>query len=144
MARNLRNAGVDFSRMRVFEIGTGWYPTFPFACYLAGARKITTCDLNPHLREDLTLACVEGLEKFLPVIAEAAGADPDAVAQRYHALPERTRGGEEHTAASGGVPHYHAPADGSSTALGARAGDGGICNIVPEPRPAAAANTTNR
>src|SRR3546814_8954741 len=40
MARHLRNAGVDFSRMRGFEIGTGWYPTFPFACYLAGARKI--------------------------------------------------------------------------------------------------------
>src|SRR3546814_5844919 len=54
MARHLRNAGVDFSRMRGFEIGTGWYPTFPCACYLAGARKITTCDLNPHLREDLT------------------------------------------------------------------------------------------
>src|SRR3546814_19886111 len=95
MARHLRNAGVDFSRMRGFESGTGWYPTFPFACYLAGARKITTCDLNPHLREDLTRACVEELEKFLPVIAEAAGADPDAVAQRYHALRERTRGGEE-------------------------------------------------
>src|SRR3546814_13825020 len=54
MARHLRNAGVDFSRMRGFEIGTGWYPTFPFACYLAGARQITTCDLNPHLREELT------------------------------------------------------------------------------------------
>src|SRR3546814_6631422 len=73
MARHLRNSGVDFSRMRGFEIGTGWYPTFPFACYLAGARKITTCDLNPHLREDLTRACVEELEKFLPVISEAAG-----------------------------------------------------------------------
>src|SRR3546814_1228670 len=117
MARHLRNAGVDFSRMRGFEIGTGWYPTFPFACYLAGARKITTCDLNPHLREDLTRACVEELEKFLPVIAEAAGADPDAVAQRYHALGERTRGGEEPTAASGGVVDYHAPAGAARTAL---------------------------
>src|SRR3546814_3170485 len=62
---------------------------------------------------------VEELEKFLPVIAEAAGADPDAVAQRYHALRERTRGGEEPTAASGGVIDYHAPADAASTPLGA-------------------------
>src|SRR3546814_18677112 len=62
MARHLRNAGVDFSRMRGFEIGTGWYPNFPFACYLAGARKITTCDLNPHLRADLKRASVEELE----------------------------------------------------------------------------------
>src|SRR3546814_3574264 len=61
---------------------------------------------------------VEELEKFLPVIAEAAGADPDAVAQRYHALRERPRGGEEPTAASGGVIDYHAPADAASTALG--------------------------
>ena len=73
MAGHLRNAGREFAGMRGFEIGTGWYPTFPFACYLAGAARITTYDLNPHLRADLTRACIETLEKFLPVIAEAGG-----------------------------------------------------------------------
>src|SRR3546814_8766522 len=76
---------------------------------------ITSCDPNPHLREDRTRAGGEELEKVLPVMAEAAGADPDAVAQRYHALRERTRGGEEPTAASGGVSDYHAQADAAST-----------------------------
>src|SRR3546814_15952681 len=130
--------------MRGFEIGTGWYPTFPFACYLAGARKITTCDLNPHLREDLTRACVEELEKFLPVIAEAAGADPDAVAQRYHALRERTRGGEEPTAASGGVIDYPAPAHAASTAPGDGEGDVVFSTSVLEHVAAAASHPMSR
>ncbi|NLG60026.1 MAG: class I SAM-dependent methyltransferase [Gammaproteobacteria bacterium] len=117
MARHLRNAGVDFSRMRGFEIGTGWYPTFPFACHLAGARKITTCDLNPHLRDDLTRACVEALGHFLPVIAEASGAEPGAVVQRYQALRARILDGAGLATASGGVIDYHAPADASRTTL---------------------------
>lgn len=117
MARHLRAAGVDFTRMRGFEIGTGWYPTFPFACYLAGARKVTTCDLNPHLRADLTRACVEELGKFLDVIAEAAGADHGAVEQRYHALRGRIGDGRDPAAASDGVIDYHAPADATRTAL---------------------------
>src|SRR3546814_3012623 len=117
-----------------FESVMCWYPPFSFACYRAGARKFTTCDLNPHLREDLARACVDELEKFLPVIAEAAGADPDAVAQRYHALRERTRGGEEPTAASGGVIDYHAPADAASTALGDGEVDVVFSNSVLEHR----------
>src|SRR3546814_18414385 len=87
---------------------------------------------------------VEELEKFLPVIAEAAGADPDAVAQRYHALRERTRGGEEPTAASGGVIAYHAPADAASPAPGDGEVDVVFSNSGPEHVPEAATDPTYR
>lgn len=117
MARHLRNAGVDFRGMRGFEIGTGWYPTFPLACYLAGARRIVTCDLNAHLRDDLTRAGVEQLGNFLPVIAEASGADLEGVRQRYESLRARSEAGADLAEATGGVVEYHAPADATRTTL---------------------------
>lgn len=117
MARHLRNAGVDFRGMRGFEIGTGWYPTFPLACYLAGARRIVTCDLNAHLRDDLTRAGVEQLGNFLPVIAEASGADLEDVRQRYESLRARSEAGAGLAEATGGVVDYHAPADATRTTL---------------------------
>lgn len=117
MARHLRNAGVDFRGMRGFEIGTGWYPTFPLACYLAGARRIVTCDLNAHLRDDLTRAGVEQLGNFLPVIAEASGADLEDVRQRYESLRARSEAGADLAEATGGVVEYHAPADATRTTL---------------------------
>ena len=33
MIGHLRSAGIAMDRTRFFEIGTGWYPTFPFALY---------------------------------------------------------------------------------------------------------------
>src|SRR3546814_746684 len=144
MARHLRNAGVDFSRMRGFAIGTGWYPTFPFACYLAGARKITTCALNPHLREDLTRACVGALETFLPATSAAADADPDAVAQRSTPPRAPTPAREEPSAASGGALDYHAPADAASTALGDGEVDVVFSNSVLEHVPEVAIDTMYR
>ncbi|MBP3985866.1 methyltransferase domain-containing protein [Pseudoxanthomonas helianthi] len=136
MAGHLRNAGREFAGMRGFEIGTGWYPTFPFACYLAGAARITTYDLNPHLRADLTRACVETLERFLPVIAEAGGANPEAVRQRYDALRERILAGDDLETASSGVIHYRAPADATKTTLGEGEVDVVFSNSVLEHVPA--------
>ncbi len=37
--------GADF-----FEVGTGWRLNTPIACWLCGARRILTMDLNPYLR----------------------------------------------------------------------------------------------
>src|SRR3546814_12756650 len=51
---------------------------------------------------------------------------------------ERTRGGEEPTAASGGVIDYHAPADAASTALGDGEVDVVFSNSVLEHVPEAA------
>src|SRR3546814_1107166 len=84
------------------------------------------------------------MEKLLAVSAEAAGEEPGGVAQRYHALRERTRGGEEPTAASGGVIDYHAPADAASTALGDGEVDVVFSNSVLEHVPEAAIDTMYR
>src|SRR3546814_19932839 len=69
---------------------------------------------------------------------------PCRSAQRYHALRERTRGGEEPTAASGGVIDYHAPADAASTALGDGEVDVVFSNSVLEHVPAAALDTMSK
>ncbi len=117
MAGHLRDAGVSFDGLRGFEIGTGWYPTFPLACYLAGAARIITCDLNTHLRADLTSRCVDGLEPFLARIADAAGTDPHEVRQRYRRLRNRLLAGDPLEAATDGVVHYRAPADATRSGL---------------------------
>ena len=46
MTDQLAGIGMPIAGKRFFEIGTGWYPTFPFACYLGGAARVTTVDLN--------------------------------------------------------------------------------------------------
>src|SRR3546814_1841253 len=63
MARHLRNAGVDFSRMRGFEIGTGWYPTFPLACYLAGRSEEHTSELQSLMRISYAVFCLKKKNK---------------------------------------------------------------------------------
>jgi len=75
MTRHLRNAGQSIDGACLVEIGTGWYPTFPLACYLAGARTVETFDLNRHLRPELTARCIALLADRLDCIASASGAD---------------------------------------------------------------------
>lgn len=117
MATHLRNAGLDFNGLRGFEIGSGWYPTFPIACYLAGFGRLTTYDLTRHMRADLTLACVEALESSLHTIAQAAGQPLDDVRLRYLQLRNRMLAGEDVQSASKGVIVYRAPADATDTDL---------------------------
>lgn len=117
MIRHLRNAGVAMERSHFFEIGTGWYPTFPFALYLAGARRVTTCDLTRHLRMELVHKAITELAGFLDVIAATSGADPLAVRDRYRHLQAAIQDSQDLTEITGGVIHYAAPADATHTAL---------------------------
>ncbi|GGD55934.1 methyltransferase domain-containing protein [Pseudoxanthomonas indica] len=117
MAHHLRNAGLVFRGLRGFEIGSGWYPTFPIACYLAGVERLITYDLTRHMRADLTLACVEALEGSLQTIADAAGTDLEGVQARYQQLRKRMQAGEDVQSASDGVIVYRAPADATRTDL---------------------------
>lgn len=132
MATHLRNAGLDFRGLRGFEIGSGWYPTFPIACYLAGFGRLITYDLTRHMRTDLTLACVEALEASLQTIADTAGVDVADVRARHLQLRNRMLAGEEIGAASGGVIVYRAPADATDTALPADSVDVVFSNSVLE------------
>ena len=117
MAEHLRNAGLLFDGLRAFEIGSGWYPTFPIACYLAGVSRLYTYDLTRHMRAELTLACVEGMEPALSTIAEVSGAPLDDVRARHLQLRNRLLAGQEIGPASGGVIVYRAPADATDTGL---------------------------
>ena len=117
MVRHLRDAHVAISSSHFFEIGTGWYPTFPFALYLAGARRITTYDLNRHLQDDLVRAAVEEFGGFLEAIAEDGGSDPADVEARYRTLAAAVETGADLGEASGGTIRYSAPADATSTSL---------------------------
>jgi len=118
MVRHLRDAGVVISSSHFFEIGTGWYPTFPFALYLAGARRITTYDLNRHLQGDLVRAAVKELGGFLKVIAEDSGSDLAEVQARYQMVATAVDAGADLSEATGGRIRYSAPADATATALG--------------------------
>lgn len=85
MTRHLRDAGRSLTGARLLEIGTGWYPTFPLACYLAGARQVSTFDLNRHLKPELTRACIALLGEHLPTIAAESG-EPLAEVERRYAI----------------------------------------------------------
>lgn len=117
MVRHLRDAQVTISGSHFFEIGTGWYPTFPFALYLAGARCITTCDLNRHLQDDLVRAAVQELGGFLKAIAEDGDAELADVEARYQQLAGAVEAGAGLGEASDGAIRYSAPADATASSL---------------------------
>ena len=70
MAGHLADAGIPIQGTRFVEMGTGWYPTFPFSLYLGGAARVDTIDLNRYLRPDLTRDMVRFLGGKLDTIAE--------------------------------------------------------------------------
>lgn len=132
MIAQLRSQGIDLRGAELLEIGTGWYPTFPFACHLAGAARVHTYDLNRHLRPDLVRLCATGFADVLPAIAEAAGAELDDVRARHAALlAAQGDGRDPETATAGGV-RYHAPADATTTGLPADSVDLVFSNSVLE------------
>lgn len=132
MARHLRDAGLPVAGTRFFELGTGWYPTFPFACLLGGAERVETFDLNAHLKPDLVRACAEGLAAHLAMIAEAAGVALPDVAARHARLLAHVNGEIDLGRASGGVVRYHAPADATCSGLADGAVDVVFSNSVLE------------
>ena len=117
MAGHLQAAGMPIPGRRLFEIGSGWYPTFPLACYLAGAARVTTVDLNRHLKPDLLRACVTRLGGKIELIATTCALDVDAVRARHAHLEAAIGRSLDLGAATGGVVAYLAPADATCTSL---------------------------
>ncbi len=117
MVGHLRTAGFKVAGTRFFEMGTGWYTTFPFCLYLAGARSVDTCDLNRHLDPELVKAMAKALERHLAMIAEETGSTRGEVDVRYKMLTKALDQGESVEGATGGVVRYRAPADASKTGL---------------------------
>jgi len=132
MAGHLRSVGVPVAGTRFLEMGTGWYPTFPFCLFLGGASSVITVDLNRYLKPELMLRMVEALVRFLPVIALAAGRSEREVAEAHQGLAAAVRRGASLEEATGGVVAYHAPSDASATGLPAASLDAVFSNSVLE------------
>jgi SAM-dependent methyltransferase len=132
MVDHLRAAGVEIPGSRLFEIGTGWYPTFPFMSYLAGARRVITVDLNTHLKPDLVRRCAESLAEYVPMIAAASGTALVEVERRQRQLVERLAGRIDLAQATDGVVAYEAPMDATRVDIGPNELDVVFSNSVLE------------
>ena len=132
MAGHLRVAGVPITGARLFEIGTGWYPTFPLACYLGGARQVVTVDLNRHIKPELVRECADNLGRHVELIAEACAVPVSDVVARQQTLVSRLADGNDVDAATLGVVQYQAPSDASRTTLKAAQIDCVFSNSVLE------------
>ncbi|HTJ47474.1 MAG TPA: class I SAM-dependent methyltransferase [Kofleriaceae bacterium] len=132
MIGHLRDAKIPIVGTRFLEMGTGWYPTFPFALFLGGAKSVDTLDLNPHLKPDRVLALVARLERHVGRIAEMSGRPVKEVASEQQELAAAIRRGAPLDEATGGVVRYRAPADASDTKLPAKSIDVVFSNSVLE------------
>lgn len=131
MIQQLQADGLRIEGARLMEIGTGWYPTLPLACHLAGAARVDTLDLNRMLKPDLVRQCVVALGEQLERIARVSGADPAAVEARYRKLAASTAF-DDPTALTDGVVRYRAPADATRPELPDHSVDAVFSNSVLE------------
>jgi Methyltransferase domain len=137
MLGHLRASGIAIAGTRYLEVGTGWYPTFPYCLYLLGAARVETFDLNRYLKPELVIAMVERVRGKLAMLADAGECEVDEVAQRYGKLSRQVAAGASLEDATEGVVRYHAPADASKTGLGESSVDVVFSNSVLEHVPAA-------
>ncbi len=131
---HMRTINMPIAGKRVFEIGTGWFPTLPLCYALAGAGSCVTVDLNPHLSSRLSFRLLRALGEHLDVIAGAAGCGRVEVENRYLHYT-RARDLPDLLARAG--IEYFAPADATQSGLPADSIDVVLSNSVLEHVPAA-------
>jgi cyclopropane fatty-acyl-phospholipid synthase-like methyltransferase len=117
MVMRLKEAGVTLTGSRLFEIGSGWYPTFPLACYLGGAARVATVDLNSHMRPELVRACATRMGQMLEMIGTAVQADMATIRARHARMLKAFERTADLTVATEGVVDYRAPMDATRTGL---------------------------
>jgi SAM-dependent methyltransferase len=116
MTKQLRTVGAEIPGATLMEVGSGWYPALPLACYLGGAARVYTCDLNRLLKPELMRLCVDALGDELPRIATACQEPLADVQARYRRLLA-AGGARDPAALSDGVIQYRAPADAADPGL---------------------------
>src|SRR6185312_16159963 len=89
MANQLREVGVPVAGARLFEIGSGWYPTFPLCCFLAGARRgVPVAEVRQRQQQlagalersaDLAVATAGVVDYRAPADAARTGLPPDRI-----------------------------------------------------------------
>jgi hypothetical protein len=137
MVEHLQRARVELPRATLMEMGSGWYPTFPTALYLAGAQQVKTVDVQRLMKPELTVQMVERLGMHVALIAKTANVDEREVAERHARLLAALKRGVEIEAATDGAIEYRAPSDASKTELPADSIDVVFSNSVLEHVPGA-------
>jgi SAM-dependent methyltransferase len=132
MMGHLRASNIKLADAALLEMGTGWYPTFPFCLYLAGARRVYTVDLNRYLRRELAIQLADRLAVHVALIAREARLPEADVRARQEALVAALRGEASLPAATGDVVQYRAPADAARMDLPADSLDVVFSNSVLE------------
>ncbi len=117
MMGHLDTASMPVAGSTFLEMGTGWYPTFPLCLYLAGAARVHTVDLNPHLKLDMLRLLADRLASHVPLIARESRRSVDDVAAQQRALVADLHAGKSLVEATDGVVDYRAPADAARTGL---------------------------
>src|SRR5262245_16702545 len=79
MMSHLRRAGVAVEGATLVEIGTGWYPTFPFCLYLAGAAHVYTFDLHYLMKDDMVHLLADRLAAHVALVAHESHRPDDEV-----------------------------------------------------------------
>ncbi len=116
MAKQLRTVGAEIPGAHLMEVGSGWYPALPLACYLGGAARVYTCDLNRLLKPDLMRFCIDVLGDELPRIATACQIPLADVQVRYRHLLAAADA-RDPAELSEGVIQYRAPADAADSGI---------------------------
>lgn len=125
----LREVEFSWQGATLVEIGTGWFPTFPFCFSLIGAGCVKTFDIERHIDSDLTFKIIAALGKHLEAIAGAAGVPLEDVRERYRRINEAKN--LEALLGAAGV-EYFAPADARDTHIPAGTVDLVYSNSVME------------
>jgi hypothetical protein len=60
--RRIQQQGQDPRGKVFFEVGTGRVPEVPLACWLMGAERTITVDVNPYIKSDLVLATLREID----------------------------------------------------------------------------------
>lgn len=126
---HMRALSLPLAGKRVFEIGTGWFPTLPMCYALAGAGSCVTVDLHRHMNERLTFRMLRALGAHLDQVAEAAGLERGEVRRRHDALLAARGLGDLLDRAR---IEYHAPSDATRTGLPGDSVDIVLSNSVLE------------
>lgn len=71
--KRIQKNGYTISDKIFFEIGTGRIPIVPIAYWLMGAKKTITIDLNPYLKKELAVECLEYLYQNTDAVLELFG-----------------------------------------------------------------------
>ncbi|HEY5945331.1 MAG TPA: class I SAM-dependent methyltransferase [Kofleriaceae bacterium] len=137
MMEHVRSVGLDLEAATLVEIGTGWYPTFPFCLYLAGAARVYTFDLDRLLKDEMVHLLADRLAAHVALIARESNRPEDEVKAEQVTLASAINNGASLAQATGGIVDYRAPADASQTSLLADSVDVVFSNSVLEhvPRP---------